>query len=227
MGDSGAHHSSTRIAGGTTILPAGRWRSAAAYQCGRVVGAKRRNRIERHQPRHQHGDIFATIYKAFGIDWTKEYDTPIGRPSDRQLVRRRHSRTDSGTIVVDGAARSLGRGGVWVRSGADRYLWVCYTLNHADRQVVYTLFPALQKTWLERRRRWIDGRLFLWVYGLCSPAAGILAIAFPKPGSLRVAWRSGAPFTVLSGFSPNGVFSPGLRGLLGVSESCSCRRLML
>jgi len=26
------------------------------------------------------GDVFATIYKAFGIDWTKEYDTPIGRP---------------------------------------------------------------------------------------------------------------------------------------------------
>ncbi|MEZ5399470.1 MAG: DUF1501 domain-containing protein [Bryobacteraceae bacterium] len=26
------------------------------------------------------GDIFATIYKAFGIDWTKEYETPIGRP---------------------------------------------------------------------------------------------------------------------------------------------------
>jgi hypothetical protein len=26
------------------------------------------------------GDLFATIYQAFGIDWTKEYDTPIGRP---------------------------------------------------------------------------------------------------------------------------------------------------
>lgn len=26
------------------------------------------------------GDVFATIYKAFGIDWTKEYETPIGRP---------------------------------------------------------------------------------------------------------------------------------------------------
>jgi hypothetical protein len=26
------------------------------------------------------GDVFATIYKAFGIDWTKEYDTQIGRP---------------------------------------------------------------------------------------------------------------------------------------------------
>ena len=26
------------------------------------------------------GDVFATIYKAFGIDWTKTHDTPIGRP---------------------------------------------------------------------------------------------------------------------------------------------------
>ena len=26
------------------------------------------------------GDLFATIYKAFGIDWTLEYMSPIGRP---------------------------------------------------------------------------------------------------------------------------------------------------
>ena len=26
------------------------------------------------------GDVFATIYKAMGIDWTKEYMTPVGRP---------------------------------------------------------------------------------------------------------------------------------------------------
>ena len=26
------------------------------------------------------GDLFATVYKALGIDWTKEYMTPIGRP---------------------------------------------------------------------------------------------------------------------------------------------------
>jgi len=26
------------------------------------------------------GDLYATVYKAFGIDWTKTYDTPIGRP---------------------------------------------------------------------------------------------------------------------------------------------------
>jgi uncharacterized protein (DUF1501 family) len=26
------------------------------------------------------GDLYATIYKAMGIDWTKEYMSPIGRP---------------------------------------------------------------------------------------------------------------------------------------------------
>ncbi|HJT77701.1 MAG TPA: DUF1501 domain-containing protein [Gemmataceae bacterium] len=26
------------------------------------------------------GDLYATVYKAFGIDWTKRYMTPIGRP---------------------------------------------------------------------------------------------------------------------------------------------------
>ncbi|MBL8223431.1 MAG: DUF1501 domain-containing protein, partial [Bryobacterales bacterium] len=26
------------------------------------------------------GDLYATIYKALGIDWKKEYMTPIGRP---------------------------------------------------------------------------------------------------------------------------------------------------
>ena len=26
------------------------------------------------------GDLYATIYKALGVDWTKEYMSPIGRP---------------------------------------------------------------------------------------------------------------------------------------------------
>ena len=26
------------------------------------------------------GDLYATVYKAMGIDWTKTYMTPVGRP---------------------------------------------------------------------------------------------------------------------------------------------------
>jgi hypothetical protein len=43
------------------------------------------------------GDVFATIYKAFGIDWTKTYDTPIGRP-----IKIANSIEDKTGVPVDG-----------------------------------------------------------------------------------------------------------------------------
>lgn len=47
---------------------------------GRVVGASDAEGAQVTDKATSMGDLFATIYKAFGIDWTKEYDTPIGRP---------------------------------------------------------------------------------------------------------------------------------------------------
>lgn len=100
------------------------------------------------------------------------------------------------------------------------YLWVCYVLNHADRQVVYTLFKPLQLEFgLSDATLGLTGALFLWIYGLCSPAAGIIGDRFPRPrvvtGSLAI-WSL---FTFLTGFAPNGSILLTLRGLLGISES--------
>jgi len=99
------------------------------------------------------------------------------------------------------------------------YLWVCYVLNHADRQVVYTLFPALQQEFgYSDAVLGLTGALFLWVYGFCSPVAGILGDRLSRQrlvlGSLAV-WST---FTILSGASPNGAFLLACRALLGVSE---------
>lgn len=47
---------------------------------GRVVGASDGEGAQVTSRATSMGDLFATIYKAFGIDWNKEYDTPIGRP---------------------------------------------------------------------------------------------------------------------------------------------------
>ena len=47
---------------------------------GVVVGSSDENGANVTSGATSMGDIFATIYKAFGIDWTKEYDTPVGRP---------------------------------------------------------------------------------------------------------------------------------------------------
>ena len=47
---------------------------------GQFVGATDERGAEITERRVTIGDLFATIYKAFGIDWTKTYMTPIGRP---------------------------------------------------------------------------------------------------------------------------------------------------
>src|SRR5579863_4268170 len=47
---------------------------------GQVVGASDETGSNVMTAPTSMGSVFATIYKAFGIDWTKEYDTPIGRP---------------------------------------------------------------------------------------------------------------------------------------------------
>lgn len=47
---------------------------------GRVVGSSDADGAQVTSRATSMGDLFATIYKAFGIDWNKEYDTPIGRP---------------------------------------------------------------------------------------------------------------------------------------------------
>ncbi len=100
------------------------------------------------------------------------------------------------------------------------YLWGCYVLNHADRQVVYTLFPALQKEFgYSDAVVGLTGALFLWVYGLCSPVWGILGDRVSKTKLIAASLAIWSTFTVLSGLSPNGLFLLVCRALLGVSES--------
>ncbi len=100
------------------------------------------------------------------------------------------------------------------------FLWGCYVLNHADRQVVYTLFPALQKEFgYSDAVVGLTGALFLWVYALCSPLAGILGDRFSKSKLVTISVGIWSAFTVLSGLSPNGIFLLVCRALLGVSES--------
>ena len=49
-------------------------------QGGQIVGASDERGAYVAERMVTIGDVFATLYKAFGIDWTKTYMTPIGRP---------------------------------------------------------------------------------------------------------------------------------------------------
>ena len=100
------------------------------------------------------------------------------------------------------------------------FLWFAYVLNQADRQVVYTLFPALQKEFgYSDAVVGLTGALFLWVYGLCSPLAGVFGDRYSKRVLVTASLGIWSTFTVLSGLSPNGASLLACRALLGVSES--------
>ncbi len=99
------------------------------------------------------------------------------------------------------------------------FFWVCYLLNHADRQIVPVLFPALQREFaLSSATLGLLHAVFLWTYGLFSPIAGLLGDRFSKrrlaAGSVAV-WSG---ITALAGFAPSGRFLLLCRGFLGVAE---------
>ncbi|MCC6391146.1 MAG: MFS transporter [Bryobacterales bacterium] len=116
-----------------------------------------------------------------------------------------------------GARRHSTLGPEWVLIG---FLWFCYMLNHADRQVVYTLFPALQKDLgISNAALGLTGALFLWVYGLVSPLSGMLGDRWPKTKLVVSSLAIWSAFTILTGFSPGIVYLLTCRALLGISES--------
>lgn len=47
---------------------------------GQVIGSSDANGMYVADRQVTMGDVYATIYKAFGIDWEKTYISPIGRP---------------------------------------------------------------------------------------------------------------------------------------------------
>ncbi|HYI96415.1 MAG TPA: MFS transporter [Bryobacteraceae bacterium] len=56
------------------------------------------------------------------------------------------------------------------------FLWVAFALNYVDRQMVYSMFPALQADLgFSDVRLGLIGSVFLWVYTLSMPLAGRLA----------------------------------------------------
>ena len=54
--------------------------AGAGIKAGQVVGASDERGYNVADRVVSMGDLYATIYKTLGIDWTKEYLSPIGRP---------------------------------------------------------------------------------------------------------------------------------------------------
>lgn len=100
------------------------------------------------------------------------------------------------------------------------FMWGAYFLNYCDRQAVFAMFPALKADLaMSDSQLGYVGAVFLWIYALGCPLAGVLGDRISKRllavGSL-VVWSI---VTLATGFSRNGTDVLALRGAMGISES--------
>lgn len=101
-------------------------------------------------------------------------------------------------------------------------LWVVALLNYMDRQMLSTMQGAMKVDIVELNQAETFGALmavFLWIYGIVSPFAGIVADRFSKKtlvvGSLFV-WSA---VTYLMGYATDFHQLYCLRALMGISEA--------
>ena len=107
----------------------------------------------------------------------------------------------------------------WVVVGL---LWVVALLNYMDRQMLSTMQEAMKMDIVELQKAEVFGVLmavFLWIYGLMSPVAGIIADKLSRKwlivGSLFV-WSA---VTYFMGYAENFDQLLVLRATMGISEA--------
>jgi predicted MFS family arabinose efflux permease len=112
------------------------------------------------------------------------------------------------------------------RSGSYRWtlvglLWVVALLNYLDRQVIFAVFPLLEKDLhVSGVELGLLGTAFLWIYGILSPLGGWLADRFGRRSIILLSLAVWSAVTWLTGHAQNYTQLVIARALMGISEAC-------
>ena len=100
------------------------------------------------------------------------------------------------------------------------FLWIALGLNYVDRQMAYSIFPAL-KTDLHftDAQLGLIGSVFAWVYSLCMPIAGRLADVLRRDRMIVASIALWSIATLGCGFSHSVLQFLILRAVMGVTEA--------
>ena len=125
--------------------------------------------------------------------------------------------SSEGLTAITTQTKEAGNRLAWVLVG---YLWVAYFLNYLDRQLVFSMFPALKRELhFTDAQLGLVGTVFLWVYGICIGISGRVADVVPRERIVVISlvlWSLATLGTALS----NSVFSfLAWRAIMGVTES--------
>jgi len=105
----------------------------------------------------------------------------------------------------------------WVVVGL---FWLVYFLNHADRQIVFSVFPLLkQDLGLTDTQLGLLGSSFQWVYAALVPCAGFLGDAVSRRAIILAALLVWSTTTISSGMISAFVPFLALRALTGAGEA--------
>ena len=100
-------------------------------------------------------------------------------------------------------------------------LWVVAFLNYVDRQVIFSLFPLLEKEFhLTGGQLGLLSTVFVWVYGLVSPFAGYLGDRFGRVRMIVVSLLIWSVVTWATGHARSYGELVAARALMGLSEAC-------
>jgi predicted MFS family arabinose efflux permease len=100
------------------------------------------------------------------------------------------------------------------------FMWGAYFLNYCDRQVVFSLFPVLKnELGFTDTQLGLTGSLFLWVYAIGCPVAGLIGDRMSKRVLVTLSLLIWSLVTFLTGLAGSALVLLACRVAMGVSES--------
>ena len=100
------------------------------------------------------------------------------------------------------------------------FLWFAFALNYVDRQMVYSMFPALRADLgFEGARLGLIGSVFQWVYTLSMPIAGRLADIWRRDVLIVASLVLWSAATLGCGIAGSESSFLGWRAVMGLTES--------
>lgn len=99
-------------------------------------------------------------------------------------------------------------------------LWIAFVINYVDRQVVFSIFPALTKDLgFTNAQLGLIGTIFIWIYSLCNPLVGRLSDVYSRPRLIVLSIILWSLATLGTGFASSVAMFLVLRAVMGVTEA--------
>jgi predicted MFS family arabinose efflux permease len=99
-------------------------------------------------------------------------------------------------------------------------LWVAFLINYVDRQVVFSIFPALKRDiGFTDAELGLIGTVFVWIYSLCNPLVGKLADTFSRTRLIVASILLWSLATLATGLADSVWMFLVCRAVMGVTEA--------